>query len=233
MKKPVAVIIGVGPGNGAAFSRRFAGSGYTVALLARSKDFIIKLASELQDAYAFICDITDADSVNQAFANIRQQLGEIDVLIYNAGSGTWGNIKEVTPDKFEASWRVNAQGLFLATQQVIPAMEQKKKGSIIIIGATASRRSGINSPIFSSAKAAQRGLAESMAKYLWPLGIHVALVMIDGIVDLATTRLRMSDKPDSFFVKSSEVAETVYWLAHQPPSVWTFEIEVRPFAENW
>lgn len=101
------------------------------------------------------------------------------------------------------------------------------------LGATASRRGGINTAAFASAKAAQRSLTESMAKYLWPLGIHVALVIIDGIVDLPNTRQHMPDKADDFFVKPNDVANTIFWLTQQPPSAWSFEVEARPFGETW
>jgi NAD(P)-dependent dehydrogenase (short-subunit alcohol dehydrogenase family) len=233
MDKLVCVIIGVGPGNGTAFAQRFSKEGYTVALLARHKEYIAKLADELKDAYAYECDIANENSVKTVFQQIYQELKRVDVLIYNAGSGAWGNIEEVTIDMFESAWRVNVLGLLMATQQVIPYMKQRKRGSIVVVGATASRRGGINTAAFASAKAAQRTLAESMAKYLWPIGIHVALIIIDGVVDLKTTRERMPDKPDSFFVKPDDVATTAFWLTQQAPSAWSFEVEARPFGESW
>lgn len=232
MKKPVCVVVGVGPGNGKAFAVRFVKAGYYVALLARSKNLIADLAHELQNASAYECDVSNAVSIQNAFNNIQKDLGSVDVLIYNAGSGVWGTIEEIKPEDFESCWRVNTFGLMMASQQLIPTMK-KNKGKIIIIGATASKRGGIKTAAFSSAKGAQRNLAESMAKYLWPQGIHVALVVIDGIVDLPKTRERMPDKPDSFFIKPSDIADTVFWLVQQAPSSWSFEIEVRPFAETW
>lgn len=118
MKKPVCVVVGVGPGNGAAFAKRFNKEGYTVALLARSNDYTNKLAKELRDAKAYECDVTDVSAVNSTFDNIQSELGEVDVVIYNAGSGTWGNIEEITPDSFETAWRINAMGLLTTTQKV-------------------------------------------------------------------------------------------------------------------
>lgn len=233
MNKPVCVVVGVGPGNGAAMARRFVEEDYVVALLARNKEFTGSLAKEFPDAHAFECDVADLTSVNDAFAKVRKELGEIDVLIYNAGSGSWGNIEEITPEMFENAWRVNALGLLLTTKQVIPEMKQRKQGSIIIIGATASRRGAIKTAAFAPAKAAQRSLAESMARHLWPSGIHVALIIIDGVVDLPKTRLAMPDKPDSFFVKPDDVAATAYWLTQQARSAWSFEVEARPYGENW
>lgn len=233
MKKAVCVIVGVGPGNGAAFASRFAKEGYTLALLARTNSFTKQLAEEFEDAHAYECDASDSGSIQQAFNQIKNDLGEIDVVVYNAGSGHWGNVEEIKPEEFELSWRVNALGLMLVSQQVIPTMKKNSRGQIIIIGATASKRGGIKTAAFAPAKAAQRSFAESMAKYLWPYGIHVALVIIDGIVDLPKTRERMPDKPDNFFVKPQDVANAVYWLTQQASSTWSFEVEIRPYGEVW
>jgi NAD(P)-dependent dehydrogenase (short-subunit alcohol dehydrogenase family) len=128
---------------------------------------------------------------------------------------------------------VNALGTLVAARQVIPAMRRKGQGSIIVIGATASRKGGPKSAAFSSAKGAQRSLAESMARHLWPAGIHVALIVIDGVVDLPSTRARMPDKADSFFVNPDDIAATVALVARQPRAAWSFEVEARPFGESW
>jgi NAD(P)-dependent dehydrogenase (short-subunit alcohol dehydrogenase family) len=231
--RKVCVVVGVGPGNGAAFASRFSKEGYHLALLARSKNFTHKLADKLGKAYAYECDVCDSESVQKTFTQIQKDLGAIDVIVYNAGSGLWGNIEEIDPKDFEASWRVNALGLMLVSQCVIPSMKQNGQGKLIIIGATASKRGAIKTAAFAPAKAAQRILGESMAKYLGPLGIHVALVIIDGIVDLPKAREYMPNKPDSFFVKPDDVADTVYWLTQQAPSAWSFEVEIRPFGETW
>ena len=122
---------------------------------------------------------------SEAFAAIRGDLGEVDVLVYNAGSGTWGTVEEVSAEAFETSWRVNTLGAFLVSREVIPAMKAAKHGSIVFIGATASRRGNVKTAAFAPAKAAQRSLAESMARHLWPSGVHVAVVIVDGVVDLA------------------------------------------------
>jgi len=233
MQKKVCVIIGVGPGNGAAFASRFAKAGYQLALLARTTDFSKQLVASFDHAKVYGCDVKDSDAITQTFQQIQKDLGAIDVVVYNAGSGSWGNIEQISAADFESSWRVNTLGLLQVSQQVIPEMKKRGNGSIMIIGATASKRGGINTAAFAPAKAAQRSLAESMAKYLGPLGIHVGLIMIDGVVDLPETRKRMADKSDDFFVKPADVAETVFYLTQQPASAWTFEVEVRPFGEKW
>lgn len=233
MTKPVCAVVGIGPGNGSALARRFSAAGYAIALLSRRTDLSSTLAAALGDAKAYECDVSDPGSVGSAFGRIRTDLGDVDALLYNAGSGTWGNVEEISPEAFESAWRVNALGTLLSAQQVIPAMKQKGAGSIIIIGATASRRGMPRTAAFAPAKAAQRSLAESMARHLWPAGIHVAVIILDGVVDLPGTRRQMPDKGDDFFIKPADVAETAYWLTGQPRSAWSFEVEARPFGERW
>jgi NAD(P)-dependent dehydrogenase (short-subunit alcohol dehydrogenase family) len=131
------------------------------------------------------------------------------------------------------SWRINALGALVAAQQVIPGMKQKGSGTILMIGATASLRGGPMTAAFASAKAAQRSLAQSMARHLWPQGIHVALVIIDGVVDLPRTREQLPDKPDDFFVRPDDLADTAFALTRQKRSAWSFEVEARPFGERW
>jgi len=232
--QPVCVVNGVGPGNGAAFARRFAAAGYRVALIARSAEFCDSLAAEIGDAaQAYQCDIGDPDAVSDTFARIREALGSVDVLLHNAGAGIWGDFESLELSTFEQSWRVNTLGLVAAARAVAPDMRSAGRGSIVVTGATASRRGAAKTAAFASAKGAQRNLTESLAKQLWPDGIHVSTIMIDGVVDLPRTRERLPDKPDTFFLDPDAVAETAYWLTQQPRSAWSFEVEARPFAENW
>ena len=231
--KPVAVVAGVGPGNGAALARRFAQAGYAVALLARSRDSIDPILADIDGARGYLCDVGDAASVAAAFANIRRDLGEVDVLLYNAGSGVFAGVEAITPAQFEQSWRTNALGALLCSQQVIAAMKARARGNIIFIGATASRRGNVMTAAFAPAKAAQRSLAESMARTLWPGGIHVALIIVDGMVDLPRSRQAMPGKPDEAFVDPAGVAEIAYQLSRQERRAWSFEVEARPFGEKW
>jgi NAD(P)-dependent dehydrogenase (short-subunit alcohol dehydrogenase family) len=223
----------VGPGNGAAFARRFSKEGYRIALLARTTEASGALAKELRGARAYACDVGDAGSVARAFAAIRTDLGDPEVMIYNAGSGVWGTIDDVTAEDFEAAWKVNALGAFLTSKQVIPAMKKAGRGNIVFVGATASRRGVPRTTAFAPAKAAQRSLAEAMARHLWPSGVHVSLIVLDGVVDLPRTRQMMKDKPDSFFVKPDDVALIAWQLTEQHPSAWSFEVEARPYREAW
>jgi NAD(P)-dependent dehydrogenase (short-subunit alcohol dehydrogenase family) len=149
MRKPVCAVVGVGEGNGAALARAFARTGMAVALLARRTDFTSDLARELSDARPYACDVSDPSLVAQAFATIRTEMGDPATLVYNAGSGVWGDVESITLDDFEAAWRINAYGALAASREVIPAMKVVGSGSIIFIGATASRRGGPRTAAFA------------------------------------------------------------------------------------
>jgi NAD(P)-dependent dehydrogenase (short-subunit alcohol dehydrogenase family) len=231
--RKVCVVVGVGPGNGAALGRRFAREGYGVALLARTDETSGPLATSLADARAYRCDVADAVSVAQAFDAIAREMGPVHTLVYNAGSGTWGTVEDVDAASLESALRVNAVGLLLTAQRVIPAMKSRGDGNIVVIGATASRRGAARAAAFAPAKAAQRSLCESMARHLWPQGIHVCLIVVDGVVDLPRTRAAMKDKRDEFFIAPDDLADTAFRLTSQPRSAWSFEVEARPFRETW
>ena len=232
-KLPVCAVVGVGPGNGEALARRFVADGSAVALMARGNELTAKLAAELPQAKAYPCDVADSASVEAAFTATRSDLGDVDTLIFNAGSGVWGNIEEVKPEDLERSWRVNTLGLFLTAQQVIPAMRRKEQGAIIVIGATASRRGAAGAAAFAQAKMAQRALAKSMARHLWPAGVHVALIVVDGVVGGPVTRSRFTGRPDDFYIAPAGVAAIASDLVKQDRAAWSFEVEARPFKEKW
>jgi NAD(P)-dependent dehydrogenase (short-subunit alcohol dehydrogenase family) len=232
-KPPVCAVVGVGPGNGEAIARRFAADGYAVALMARRAELTTKLAAGLKGAKAYPCDVADEVSVEAAFTGMRADLGDADVLVFNAGSGVWGNVEEVKADDLERSWRVNALGLFLTARRAMPAMRKKGQGAIIVIGATASRRGASGAAAFAQGKMAQRALAESMARHLWPAGIHVALIVVDGVVGGPVTRSRFADRADDFFIDPAGVAAIAADLVKQDRAAWSFEVEARPFKEKW
>ena len=232
-RPPVCAVVGIGPGNGEALARRFAADGYAVALMARRPDLIEKLAGGLPGAKPYVCDAADAASVAGAFAKTRAELGDVDVLVFNAGSGVWGTIEEVSAEDFERSWRINTLGLFLCAKQVIPAMRAKGQGAIIVIGATASRRGVAGTAAFAPAKMAQKGLSESMARHLGPAGIHVALIVVDGVVRSAAAQGRSPDRPADAFIAPAAVADIAAHLVKQDRSAWSFEVEARPYAERW
>lgn len=229
MSKRVCAIVGIGPGNGAAFARKFDEAGYALALLSRSTDYSRRLALELSTARAYACDAAEPTSITVAFDAVRNDLGEVDTLIYNAGSGSWKNVEEITAREFEQGWRINALGALVASQQVIPDMKARGAGNIIFVGATASLRGVPMTAGFAPAKAAQRILAQSMAKHLGPSGIHVSVMIIDGGIGEPDSRpTRDGEKLDP-----DDIASLAHYLTSQPPSAWTFEVDARPMRETW
>ena len=233
---PVAVVVGVGPGTGAALARRFA-KGYRVALVARSADYLKTLADEIRaiggEALEAPADISNFSEVAGAFAAIREKLSDPEVLLYNAGSGTWGTIVDITAEQYEAAWRVNAFGAFLCAKEVAPAMMERSRGVMLFTGATAGVKAGARSVAFGPAKFAMRGLAQSLARDLGPRGIHVAWINIDGGIDIPRVRRGNPHFSDEDLLKPDAIADTYWHLAHQDRSAWTMELELRPFKEKF
>ena len=233
MNIPVCVIVGAGPGNGAAFARQFSRAGYRVALLARGRDVSTRWSARSPAPAPMPTTPPIPEDAARVFEAIRQDLGAPQTLIYNASTRDFADIDATTPESFELAWRVNCFGCLLAAQQVIPDMRAAGSGSIVIIGATASLKGAAGFVAFGSAKAAQRSLAQSLARQLGPEGIHCSYVIIDAVVDMPASRAMFPDAPDSFFARPDDIAESVFHLARQPKSAWTFELDLRPFGEHW
>lgn len=229
MSKPVCAVIGIGPGNGASFARKFSEEGYAVALLSRSTELSGKLAGELGDAKAYACDAADPAAIVPVFEQVNADLGPVDTLIYNAGSGSWKNVEEITVEEFELGWRINTLGALVSSQQVIPAMKKAGAGNIIFVGATASLRGIPFTAGFAPAKSAQRILAQSMAKHLWPMGIHVSIMIIDG--GIRSPNSPKSDNGEN--LEPDDIASLAHYLTTQPKSAWSFEVDARPMKEKW
>ena len=233
----VAIVVGVGPGLGAALVRRFAQGGHAVAMIARSREFMDRLAAEVNAAggrtLAVTADVGDAEQVARAFDTVRSKLGAPEVLLYNAGSGNWGTITEITPQQYEESWRTNAYGAFLCAKQAVSEMIARRRGVMLFTGATAGIKAGAKSAAFGPAKFAVRGLAQSLARDLGPRGIHVAYVNVDGIIDIPHIRKQMPSLKDEDLLQPAAIAEAYWSLANQHPSAWTQELDVRPFKEKF
>jgi NAD(P)-dependent dehydrogenase (short-subunit alcohol dehydrogenase family) len=235
-RQPVAVIVGVGSGLGAALARRFA-KGYAVAVVARDKEKLDGLVNEITashgKALAVPSDMTQAGEVSDVFGRIRRELGDVDALLYNAGTRPFGRLMETPPEMFEYTWRLNTFGAFLCSREVVPAMEKKGRGVILFTGATAGIKPFATSAAFGPAKFALRGLAQVMARDLGPKLIHVAYVNVDGAIDMPLIRQFAPDLKDEDLLQPSAIAETYWHVAHQHPSAWSQEVEVRPFKEKF
>jgi NAD(P)-dependent dehydrogenase (short-subunit alcohol dehydrogenase family) len=233
----VAVVAGVGPGLGASLARRFAREGCRVALLARSSNFVAELTNELRregtKALAVPTDISQGAQVHAAFRRIREELGPVDVLVNNASAGgPFGQpFVEIPQESFAHGWRVGVLGAFLCSQAVVPDMLNKGSGCILFTGATSSVRGAAIT--FSSAKFGMRGLAQALARELWPKGIHIAHIIVDGVIRENEIELGAADQTGEPLMNPAAIAE-VYWdLVKQDRSAWTLELDLRPDREKF
>jgi NAD(P)-dependent dehydrogenase (short-subunit alcohol dehydrogenase family) len=228
----VAIVAGVGPGLGAALVRKLVAEGCRVGMFARSADFIGKLAAEIgTDALAVPTDISDAKQVAAGFRKMRRQLGPVEILIAHASGSVGEGIMKTTPVQFEQSWRIAVMGAFLCAREAVPDMLKRQRGAIVFTGATSSVRGRGGAVAFSSAKFAVRGLAESLAVELWPRGIHVAHVVIDGVIDTPKVRRRYKPSAREPLLKPEAIADSYWNLIQQDRSAWSLEIDLRPERE--
>ncbi len=233
MSGKVALVTGVGPGNGASFCRALAGAGYRVAMLARDAQRLQALESAIAGTRGYPTDVAERANLQATLAAVASELGPIEVVIHNAGSAQFSNFLDTKPEALDEQFRINTLALLVIGQAVVPAMLERDGGTFIVIGATASLRGGAPFAGFAPAKAAQRSLAQSMARGLGPQGIHVAYVIVDGVIDTPRTRSFLRDQPDAFFLAPDAVAASVMHLIQQDRSAWTFELDLRPFGERW
>lgn len=233
----VAAILGVGPGLGAAVARRFGREGYSVALMARGLHNLAPIGRNLEAAghraLHVPTDATDAESVASAFAEIRERLGDPDVFVYNAGAFQHTGVLEASPEDFDAAWRTNCFGAFLGLKEVLPAMVARGKGTVLLTGATASLRGGAGFSCLAVGKFGLRALAQSVARELGPRGVHVAHVVIDGMIATPSQRTSHPERGREALLDPDAIAETYWQLHRQDRSAWTLELDLRPAVERF
>lgn len=230
----VCVIAGAGAGNGAALANRYLMEGYQVVLLARDIEKLKSLPLQTPErAHLMACDLTQADQVKTVIAQTLAEIGPIKTLVYNAGNAVFDRVDNTQAETVSTAWQVNCLGLYLMAEALVPHFEKQGGGDIFVMGATASLRGGAGFFSFSSAKAAQKSMAESMCKALAPKNIHVSYIIVDGVIDMPMTRAFFTDKEDDFFLDPNAIADSVWHLSQQHRSAWTFMLDVRPYGENW
>jgi NAD(P)-dependent dehydrogenase (short-subunit alcohol dehydrogenase family) len=231
-KNRVALVTGVGPGLGASLARRFAREGFALGLIARHAAFIDDLAREISTsggkAIAVVADVGRPADVKSAVERVRAEVGRIGVLLHNASSSAGDGLLETTVEDFESSWRIAAFGGFVCAQETARDMVAAGEGAMIFTGATSSVRGG-GWLAFSSAKFALRGLVQSLARELWPQGVHVAHVVVDGIIGPAGAAV-IADEPK---FDPDHMAEAYWHLASQHRTAWTLELDLRPHGEKF
>ena len=237
MNGKVAAILGVGPGLGTAVARRFAREGFAVALMARKEESVAGVREEIEDeggtALPVTADATDPSSVKTAFGRVRDEIGDPEVFVYNAGAFQMGGILEVPPEMFDECFRANCAGAFYAAQQILPAMVEAGRGTILLTGATASLRGSARFSALAVGKFGLRALGQSMAREFGPQGIHVAHVVIDGQINTPRVRERSPEREEHTMLSPEAIAET-YWRLHiQDRTAWTLELDLRPAVESF
>jgi NAD(P)-dependent dehydrogenase (short-subunit alcohol dehydrogenase family) len=239
--RKVALVIGAGDATGSAIARRFAREGHVACLTRRSADKLQPLVDEIRaaggDAHGFASDARREDQVAALVDDIESRLGPIEVFVFNIGANVPSSILDETPRKFFKVWEMACFAGFLTSQAVAKRMATRRRGTLLFTGATAALRGSANFAAFATAKHGLRALAQSMARELGPMNIHVAHVVIDGAIDTAFIRDGFPDKyaaRDQDGILSPEHIADAYWYLHsQPRDAWTFELDLRPWMERW
>lgn len=227
MSAPHVVIAGGGGALGTAVTREFVEAGYLVTALSRGGE--LPVAHE--GVVALRCDVSDEASVRAAFARAIAR-GPVDVLIYNASRWVMAPFLELRVADFESAWRASVAGAVACAQAVLPAMLERGRGAIVFSGATAALRGGAKFAAFAQAKFALRGLAQSLAREFQPRGVHVAHVVIDGLLRDSAAMARFDAQADHT-IDPADVARVYRQLVEQPRSAWTQELDLRPFTEKF
>jgi NAD(P)-dependent dehydrogenase (short-subunit alcohol dehydrogenase family) len=211
--------------------RRFTRGGYEVAMIARNRERLRALAQSIPHSHPWPCDVTDQASLDATLNGIAAEFGDPQVLVHNAVGGAFGNFLEIEPEVLNRNFQVNTMALLHLARKLAPAMAGD--GAIITTGNTSALRGKANFAGFAPTKAAQRILAEAIAREVGPKGVHVAYVLIDAVIDLEWTRKRWPEAPGGFFIKPDAIADEIFHVVHQDRSAWSFNVEVRPFGETW
>ncbi len=238
-----AVIIGAGDDTGSAIAKAFAREGLEVCLVRRERhvEKLNELKNEIADlggkAHAFGVDARDEDQMVSLFNEIENKIGEIEVVVFNIGANVRFRIEDTTSRVYRKVWEMAAFAGFLTGREAARKMIPRQKGTIIFTGATASMRGGQHYSAFAGAKFALRALAQSMARELGPQNIHVAHVVIDGMIDSNFIRENVPQVDDlrksGGILAPGEIAKNYVWLYKQHRNSWTHELDLRPWKEQW
>lgn len=240
-EKKAILVVGAGDATGSAIARRFAREGYIACMTRRNADKLEPLVKQIIDdggqAHGFGSDARKEDQMIELVQHIENTIAPIEVAVFNIGANVQFSITDTTARVYSKVWEMACFAGFLMGREVTKAMLPRERGTIIFTGATASLRGRANYAAFASAKHGLRALAQSMARELWPKGIHVAHPIIDGAINTQFIRetfpQRYALKDQEGIVDPESIAET-YWQIHQQPrNAWTHETQLRPWMETW
>ena len=236
-----AVVVGAGTGTGTEVAKMLAREGYPVVLVRRNADALAPLVAEIESAggsaKAIAADASDEAQVKGVFDQAESRFGTPHFTLFNAAGFVMGSVLDLDTQTFEEMWRATSYGGFLVGREAARRMVPNGEGTILFTGATAAVKAGANFAAFAAGKHGLRAVAQSMAKELGPRGIHVAHLIIDGIIDVPRVHEQMPDlaksKGENGLIEPSSIADTMLWLHRQPRNAWTFELDLRPFKETW
>lgn len=241
--KPSCLIVGAGDGVGSAIARAFAREGLAVCITRRARNLesLEAVAASIRadggEAHAFGVDARNEAEMIALVDRIEAEIGPLQVVVFNIGANVRFPVVETTAQVYSKVWEMAALAGFFTGREAARVMTPRGRGTILFTGATASTRGGAGFSAFAGAKAALRQLAQSLAREIGPKGIHVAHVVIDGMIDGTFAR---SIAPDiqtlldaDAILKPDEIARNYVWLHNQQRSAWTFELDLRPWKENW
>lgn len=236
-----AVVVGAGTGTGAEIAKLLAREGYAVVLARRNADALAPLVAEIEGdggtAVAIGADAGYETQILHLFEQSEQRFGAPKVVVYNAAGFTMGSILETESDQFEEMWRAASYGGFLVGREAARRMVPHGEGTILFTGATAAIKASAKFAAFAAGKHGLRAVAQSMAKELGPRGIHVAHLVIDGVIDVPRVHEQMPElaasKGEDGLIDPKSIASTMLWLHRQPRNAWTFELDLRPYKEPW
>ncbi len=239
--KKAVLVIGAGDATGGAIAKRFAREGYIACVTRRSADKLEPLVAEIEaaggQACGFASDARKEEEMVALVERIEREIAPIEVAVFNIGANVRFPVTETTARVYFKVWEMACFGGFLMGREVAKAMLPRGRGTIIFTGATASLRGREGFVAFAGAKHALRALAQSMARELWPKGLHVAHTVIDGAIDTEFIRTtfpeRYAMKAQGGILDPKHIADA-YWQIHmQPRDAWTHETELRPWIETW
>lgn len=243
MAEGCCVVVGAGDGLGAAVARAFAGEGLTACLVRRPRhaDALDALAGEIEAAggraVPMPCDARDEAAMTALFGRAEAEVGPVEVAVFNVGANVRFGLTETTERVYRKVWEMAALAGFLTVREAARVMRPRGRGTIVATGATASVRGGAGFSAFAGAKAALRSTCQSAARELGPEGIHVAHVVVDGMIDGAFVRQSVPgaaalDAQDRL-LRPADVAAEYVRLHRQPRRAWTHELDLRPYKESW
>ncbi len=237
----VVLVVGAGDSTGGAIAKRFAEEGFVACVTRRRADKLQPLVDAINanggQAHGFACDARKEEEVIALVEQIESQIGPIEVLVFNIGANVPCSILEETARKYFKIWEMACFSGFLNAREVAKRMVTRQRGTILFTGATAGLRGAAGFAAFAGAKHGIRALAQSMARELGPLNIHVAHVVVDGAIDTDFIR---DNFPEKYALKAEDgildpahIAENYWFLHNQPRDAWTFELDLRPWSERW